>query len=183
MTPYTPPLAATSSPKTTIAGLVTRASVSVALMVWASVSGPAFSGSLPPNASARGLPRPGRRVAGLGDGPGDPDRPAGRQRRDHLAGAGQLRLGDDLLGHPAHLPADLVVAGQDLLRGEQAGADEQRGGRDQRVAGQVGGDLRGGRYADLGVGAGVAHQPDHAQVQHGRPALARTQSAASAAAS
>ncbi len=62
VTPYTPPLAATSSPNSTMPGLVTRASVSVALMVWARVSPSAFSGNRPPKASAR-APRLGPSAA------------------------------------------------------------------------------------------------------------------------
>jgi hypothetical protein len=54
-------------------------------MVWARVSGPAFSGSLPPNASPGGLTRPGRAVGRVGHRAGDPDRASGRQRSHDLA--------------------------------------------------------------------------------------------------
>src|SRR5689334_19565817 len=53
VTPYTPPFCATSSPKTTICGYARSASASAALMVWASVSGPAYSGSRPLNTAIR----------------------------------------------------------------------------------------------------------------------------------
>ena len=55
---------------------------------------------------------------------------------------------------------------------EQPGLDQQSRGRHQRVAVQVGGDLGWIAVAELGVGAGVTHQPDHGQVQHGGPAVA-----------
>lgn len=53
VTPYTPPLAATSSPKTASSGWLSIPSASAALMLCARVSGPASSGGLPPNASTR----------------------------------------------------------------------------------------------------------------------------------
>jgi hypothetical protein len=53
VTPYTPPLRATSSPNTSMPGRAARASVSVALMACARVIGPADSGSRPPNARRR----------------------------------------------------------------------------------------------------------------------------------
>jgi len=53
VTPYTPPLRATSSPNTSMPGRAASASVSVALIAWASVSGPPDSGSRSPNAARR----------------------------------------------------------------------------------------------------------------------------------
>src|SRR5207253_1958266 len=65
---------------------------------------------------------------GRGDVPRHPYRPARSERRDHVGGAGQFRLPQDLLGDLAHLPADLVVAAQQLLgRGDSRGG-EQLGG-------------------------------------------------------
>ena len=53
VTPYTPPLRATSSPNTSSPGRAARASASAALIDWASVNPPAASGSRPAKASSR----------------------------------------------------------------------------------------------------------------------------------
>jgi hypothetical protein len=107
----------------------------------------------------------------VGDRVGDAQRTARRQRGDHLGRRRQLRFAQHLLGHLAHLPAQLVVPLDDLGRLGQPGLDEQRRRTDQRIGVQVAGDLLGRPVRDLGVRAGVPHQPDHRQVQHRGPAL------------
>ena len=137
VTPYTPPLRATSSPNTSMPGRAASASVSVALMVWARVIGPADSGSRPPNARCRAAA------------------PAGRGGRAAATASGQRGASGAITwaalvsrGAPASSRGQSEDRGPGCLvpvehfgRGEQAGLDEQPGGADQRVGGQVRGDL------------------------------------------
>ena len=58
VTPYTPPLAPTSSPNTSTSGRAASRSPRVRLIVSASVSGPSDSGSRPPKNATRGRCRP-----------------------------------------------------------------------------------------------------------------------------
>ena len=81
------------------------------------------------------------------------------------------RVEGDLLGDPADLPSDLVVAGQHLVRREQGLTDEQRRGDEQRITRQVSLDLGLRAVGDLGVRARVSEEPDDVQVQHRGPTL------------
>src|SRR5262249_39177249 len=155
VTPYTPPLRPTSSPNTSMPGRAARASVSVALMAWARVSGPPDSGSRSPNAARRAfssaaMAAPAATASGR-RGASGPSTSAGSAdhvgRRVERPGAGGL------------------VAVQHVAGCQQAGVDEQPGGPDQGVGREVGGDLGGLPVGGLRVGTGVAAEPDHRQVQ------------------
>ena len=146
-------------------------------MVWARVSGPACSGSFPPKAPPGGRAGAGGPGGGVGDRPGGAQRaaraPAGRPPRRRRPASARRAPPRRRLRTCQPTSSYRVISSSGVA---SAGLDEQPGGADQRVAGQVGGDLVGGPVGHLGVGAGVAHQPDHGQVQHGRAAvLARTQ--------
>ena len=96
VTPYTPPLRATSSPNTSMPGRAARASASAALIDWARVRPPADSGSRPAKASSRragsaarpARPRPAR--GGAARGAPSPARrwPGGGSRRPRRRGRG-----------------------------------------------------------------------------------------------
>ena len=69
-----------------------------------------------------------------------------------------------------HAVADPLVPLDDAGAVEDGAVDERGGGGEQRVALEVGGDLRAGAIGRLDVRAGMPHQPDGAEVEHGRPA-------------
>lgn len=94
-----------------------------------------------------------------------------RQRRHHLSRAAQPRLGDDALCDRGHIAADGVVACRQLGGARDAGRDEQPRGPDQRITVEVLPHGVGGAIGALDVGAGVRHEPHHAQVQEDRSAL------------
>ena len=167
VTPYTPPLRATSSPNTSIPGRAASASASAALIDWASVSGPASSGSLPANTrcrSAAGAATAARAATTVGR--------RGASGAITWAARRQPRHVRQLGGHRQHRGFRPLAAGDHLVGGDRARLDQQPRGAEQRVARLRGGDVGRAAVGGLGVRAGVPAQPGHRQVQERRrPAL------------
>ena len=153
---------ATSSPNTSASGRAASTSVSAALMP-APASGPVASGSRPPK---RVGPLRGRRLSTSCRGVG-PAIGAAMHRR----GVEQLRAGSGL-GELPHLGAQRPRSARPASPGVRAPRVDQRAAVASTGSRASSARSPARAVGDLGVGAGVAHQPHGAQVQHRRAALA-----------
>ena len=131
-------------------------------MVWARLSGPSSSGSRPPNARCRWV-----LLAAAARGGGHRVRRPRRERGHHPLGARQPWRARDLARQGQHPVARRLVAVQHIVGAQHPGRHQQPGRAQQRVPAEVGGQLGGVPVGGLDVGARVAAQPDHRQVQEG----------------